>query len=146
VRHFGYLTAAETAALFEAPPEEFDRASGTELLSVALGATLYMPADRPSLAADIVKQAAAGVTSVTVCLEDSIPDAGLPAAVDNLVTALMSVIGFFLKYRGAVAAPAVEWRRPVASTIALFRSPVYTRTSRRSSTAVHSGEPRHSSE
>jgi len=36
------------------------------------------------------------------------------------------VIGFFLKYRGAVAAPAVEWRRPVASTIALFRSPVYT--------------------
>ena len=42
------------------------------------------------------------------------------------VTALMSVIGFFLKYRGAVAAPAVEWRRPVASTIALFRSPVYT--------------------
>ena len=42
------------------------------------------------------------------------------------VTALMSVIGFFLKYRGAVAAPAVVWRRPVASTIALFRSPVYT--------------------
>src|SRR4051794_5096949 len=50
-----------------------------------------MPADRPSLAADIVKQAAAGVTSVTVCLEDSIPDAGLPAAVDNLVDALTAV-------------------------------------------------------
>jgi len=91
VRHFGYLSAAETAALFEVPPEEFDRASGTELLSVALGATLYMPADRPALAADIVKQAAAGVTSVTVCLEDSIPDAGLPAAVDNLVDALTAV-------------------------------------------------------
>jgi citrate lyase beta subunit len=91
VQHFGYLSAAETAALFEVPPEEFDRASGTELLSVALGATLYMPADRPALAADIVKQAAAGVTSVTVCLEDSIPDAGLPAAVDNLVDALTAV-------------------------------------------------------
>jgi citrate lyase beta subunit len=91
VRHFGYLSAAETAALFEVPPEEFDRASGIELLSVALGATLYMPADRPALAADIVKQAAAGVTSVTVCLEDSIPDAGLPAAVDNLVDALTAV-------------------------------------------------------
>jgi citrate lyase beta subunit len=91
VRHFGYLGAAETAALFEVPPEEFDRDSGTGLLSVALGATLYMPADRPALAADIVKQAAAGVTSVTVCLEDSIPDAGLPAAVDNLVHALTAV-------------------------------------------------------
>src|ERR1700750_498160 len=43
-----------------------------------------------------------------------------------LVTALMSVLGFFLKHRGAVAAPAVELRRPVASTLALFRSPVYT--------------------
>ena len=28
------------------------------------------------------------------------------------VTALMSVLGFLLKHRGAVAAPAVEWRRP----------------------------------
>jgi citrate lyase beta subunit len=91
VRHFGYLSAAETATLFEVPPEEFDRRSGIELLSVALGATLYMPADRPALAADIVKQAAAGVTSVTVCLEDSIPDAGVPAAVDNLVVALTAV-------------------------------------------------------
>src|SRR3954463_9431773 len=43
-----------------------------------------------------------------------------------LVTSLMSVVGFFLKHRGAVAAPAVGWRRPWASTVALFRSPVYT--------------------
>jgi drug/metabolite transporter (DMT)-like permease len=42
-----------------------------------------------------------------------------------LVTALMSVLGFFLKHRGAVAAPAVELSRPLASTVALFRSPVY---------------------
>src|ERR671916_435233 len=42
------------------------------------------------------------------------------------VCALMSVVGFFLKHRGAVAAPAVEWGRPLASTVALFRSPVYT--------------------
>src|ERR1700759_1624134 len=43
-----------------------------------------------------------------------------------LVTSLMSIVGFFLKHAGAVAAPAVEWRRPWASTVALFRSPVYT--------------------
>src|SRR3954447_11369356 len=43
-----------------------------------------------------------------------------------LVTSLMSLLGFFLKHRGAVAAPAVELRRPWASTVALFRSPVYT--------------------
>jgi drug/metabolite transporter (DMT)-like permease len=43
-----------------------------------------------------------------------------------LVTSLMSVLGFFLKHRGAIAAPAVEWRRPWESTVDLFRSPVYT--------------------
>ena len=41
-------------------------------------------------------------------------------------TSLMSVVGFFLKHAGAVAAPAVEWRRPWASTVALFKVPVYT--------------------
>src|SRR3954469_9726075 len=43
-----------------------------------------------------------------------------------LVTSLMSVLGFFLKHRGAVAAPAVEWRRPWARPVALFGSPAYT--------------------
>ena len=43
-----------------------------------------------------------------------------------LVTSLMSVVGFFLKHAGAVAAPPVEWRRPWASTVALFKVPVYT--------------------
>lgn len=43
-----------------------------------------------------------------------------------LVTAFMSILGFLLKERGAVRAPAVELRRPVASTVALFRSPIYT--------------------
>src|SRR4051795_11349646 len=43
-----------------------------------------------------------------------------------LMTAFGSVLGFFLKHKGAVAAPAVEWRRPVHSTVELFRSPIYT--------------------
>ncbi len=42
-----------------------------------------------------------------------------------LLTAVGSVAGFLLKFRGARDAPAVEMRRPVASTVALFRSPVY---------------------
>jgi citrate lyase beta subunit len=91
VRHFNHLGASDEASLFEVPPERFDRDSGTDLLSVALGATLYMPADRPALAKDIVKQAAAGVTSVTVCLEDSIPDDSVPTAVQNLVSALRTL-------------------------------------------------------
>jgi citrate lyase beta subunit len=81
------LSASDTDALFEAPPEQFGRGSGAELLSVALGATLYMPASRPALAADLTKQAAAGVTSVVVCLEDAIADDVLAEAEANLVAA-----------------------------------------------------------
>jgi citrate lyase beta subunit len=88
MRHFGYLSAAVQDELFERPPEQFTRDAGHDLLSVALGATLYMPADRPSLVADIVKQAAAGVTSVVVCLEDAIADEQVAVAEDNLVRAL----------------------------------------------------------
>ena len=43
-----------------------------------------------------------------------------------LLTALGSIVGFFLKYKGAVQAPPVDWRRPIDSTVGLFRSPVYT--------------------
>ena len=42
-----------------------------------------------------------------------------------VVTALASIVGFLLKHRGAVAAPPVEWSRPLGSTADLFRSPVY---------------------
>ena len=40
-----------------------------------------------------------------------------------LLTALGSIIGFFLKQRGAALAPPVQWRRPIHSFIELFRSP-----------------------
>jgi drug/metabolite transporter (DMT)-like permease len=40
-----------------------------------------------------------------------------------LMTALGSIVGFFLKQKGAVKAPPVQWRRPVYSFISLFRSP-----------------------
>jgi len=42
-----------------------------------------------------------------------------------LATALTSIVGFLYKHRGAVESPAVDPRRPVASSIALFRSRWY---------------------
>lgn len=43
-----------------------------------------------------------------------------------LATALTSIVGFLMKHRGAVAAPPIEARRPVRSSLALFRSRWYT--------------------
>jgi hypothetical protein len=43
-----------------------------------------------------------------------------------LGTAFASVVGFLFKHRGAVASPPVEMRRPVRTSLALFRSRAYT--------------------
>jgi hypothetical protein len=48
---------------------------------------------------------------------------GLALAV---LTAFSSVAGFLYKFRGAREAAAVDLRRPLRSSIALFRSPLYT--------------------
>jgi hypothetical protein len=42
-----------------------------------------------------------------------------------VATAFGSIAGFLYKFRGARAAPPVSLRRPVRSTVELFRSPIY---------------------
>jgi multidrug transporter EmrE-like cation transporter len=42
-----------------------------------------------------------------------------------LATAFVSILGFLYKHRGAVESPAVELRRPVRTSLALFRSRWY---------------------
>jgi drug/metabolite transporter (DMT)-like permease len=43
-----------------------------------------------------------------------------------VATALASIVGFLYKHRGAVESPVVDWRRPVWSSVVLFRSRWYT--------------------
>ncbi len=43
-----------------------------------------------------------------------------------LLTAFTSIVGFLYKQRGAVESPPVEARRPIRTSLALFRSPWYT--------------------
>jgi hypothetical protein len=43
-----------------------------------------------------------------------------------VATALASIVGFLYKHRGAIERPAVAWRRPVWSSLMLFRSRWYT--------------------
>ena len=42
-----------------------------------------------------------------------------------LLTAFASIVGFLYKHRGAVESPPVEWRRPVRTSLELFRSKWY---------------------
>ncbi|MER5882430.1 HpcH/HpaI aldolase/citrate lyase family protein [Streptomyces sp. NPDC001941] len=85
MRHFGHIPAAARAGLFHREPAEFTADSPADVLAAALGATLYSPATRPGLADDVLKQAARGVVSMVLCLEDSIDDAEVEGAEENLV-------------------------------------------------------------
>ncbi|MFF7265188.1 HpcH/HpaI aldolase/citrate lyase family protein [Streptomyces sp. NPDC008159] len=85
MRHFGHIAPEERQRLFFREPGFFTADSPARVLAAALGATLYSPATRERLADDIVKQAGRGVVSMVLCLEDSIDDAEVVGAEENLV-------------------------------------------------------------
>ncbi|AJZ85500.1 MULTISPECIES: HpcH/HpaI aldolase/citrate lyase family protein [Streptomyces] len=93
MRHFEHLPAEVRASVFHREPVEFSVDSPARTLAVALGATLYCPATRPKLAEDIVRQAGRGVVSMVLCLEDSIDDAEVPGAEENLIRQLAELSG-----------------------------------------------------
>ncbi|MGA7204746.1 MAG: HpcH/HpaI aldolase/citrate lyase family protein [Specibacter sp.] len=88
MRHFRYLTQTQLSRLFYRQPQELTPDSDPGLLAVALGGTLYTPANRPDLVKDVLRQRDAGCTSMVLCLEDSIPDADVPLAEANVIKAL----------------------------------------------------------
>ncbi|MGX2997427.1 HpcH/HpaI aldolase/citrate lyase family protein [Streptomyces sp. JNUCC 64] len=91
MRHFGHIAPQVRQRIFHREPCDFTADSPARLLSVALGATLYSPATRPTLADDIRKQAARGVVSMVLCLEDSIEDSEVPGAEENVVRQLTAL-------------------------------------------------------
>ena len=88
MRHFDFLSEADRRRLFYRPPQPFGSQDDPGVLGVALGATLYSPATRPTLVADLAKRVSQGVLSTVICLEDSIPDQAVPAAEQNVIAQL----------------------------------------------------------
>lgn len=95
MRHFGHLADDVRGRLFLEPPRPFSADGDPALLATALGGTLYSPATRPALAADIRKQAARGVVSMVLCLEDAIADHEVDAGERNLVEQLGDLVRDF---------------------------------------------------
>ncbi|MGV9244676.1 HpcH/HpaI aldolase/citrate lyase family protein [Streptomyces sp. NPDC003710] len=92
MRHFGHIAPEERQRLFHREPAVFTADSPARVLAAALGATLYSPATRPHLADDVLKQAGRGVVSMVLCLEDSIDDADVVDAEENLVRQLTDLL------------------------------------------------------
>ncbi|EHB59489.1 hypothetical protein MycrhDRAFT_1925 [Mycolicibacterium rhodesiae JS60] len=88
VQHFHHLDADERDRLFYLAPEELSADADRDVLATALGATLYMPADRADLPATIVRRSGEGICSMVLDLEDAVGEHGAAAALDNAVSAL----------------------------------------------------------
>jgi citrate lyase beta subunit len=88
---FSSFNQSEMNRLFYLKPKYFDKYSEIELLSYALGATLYMPATRKNLHHDILKQKNDGLTSLVIDLEDAVGDMEVEGAESNLVDQLLNL-------------------------------------------------------
>ncbi|HZK52910.1 MAG TPA: HpcH/HpaI aldolase/citrate lyase family protein [Desulfosporosinus sp.] len=84
MRYFNYLTKEDRDAIFFKEPEPFNRETPREILAYALGATLYMPGTRETIAEDIISHKNTGLASTVFCLEDSIGDSEVSFAEENL--------------------------------------------------------------
>ncbi len=88
IAHFHHLDAAQRSKLFLKPPQVISADAQRDVLATALGATLYIPADRADLAATIAKRASEGICSMVLDLEDAIDECRLADAAQNAVNAL----------------------------------------------------------
>ncbi|HET6878150.1 MAG TPA: HpcH/HpaI aldolase/citrate lyase family protein [Jatrophihabitans sp.] len=88
MRHFEFLADDDRKRLFLHPPAPFSVADDADLVGVALGATLYCPATRSTLARDVVRCFRAGALTMVICLEDSVADGYVAQAEVNAITQL----------------------------------------------------------
>ena len=114
MRHFDFLSEADRQRLFFRPPQPFSARDDLNVLGMALGATLYSPATRPSLVADLAKRVSQGVVSTVICLEDSIPDQAVAAAEQNVIAQLRAYAEsgaprplVFIRVRSAAQIPMI---------------------------------------
>lgn len=74
MRYFDYLTTEQESDIFHYLPTEFSNRDDKELLAYAVGAALYMPAIRSTIAEDILNQKIRGLVSIVIDLEDAVGD------------------------------------------------------------------------
>jgi len=74
MRYFDYLKDDERRNIFFSSPEILDRDGSRETLAYALGAALYMPADKINISEDILSRKNPAIKTMVFCLEDAIGD------------------------------------------------------------------------
>lgn len=84
MRHFSHLPEPTQDKIFFKRPVDFNNRSAKDLLSASLGASLYSPSTRSSLTSDVAKNSGRGLSSLIICLEDSIADSDVQKGEANI--------------------------------------------------------------
>lgn len=88
IRHFKGLSENEVKNFFHIPPKEFSKTTDKLKLAIAMGATLYIPGLMGNFSSKLIKKSFENLTSVIICLEDSVSDNSLTDAENNVVEQL----------------------------------------------------------
>lgn len=96
MRYFDYLTPEQEEDIFHHPPTRFTVGDDKQLLSYAVGAALYMPALRPTIAEDILNGKIRGLVSLVIDLEDAVGD-NLVQEAERLLEETMRKLHFYIR-------------------------------------------------
>ncbi len=88
LQHFSHLSPNDVAKLFMMQPANIHRFSEKSYIATSIGAALYMPADRKTIAADLIVNKYAGLSSIVIDLEDALADSKLLSAEANVLMQL----------------------------------------------------------
>lgn len=88
MKHYKHLTKYQVQDTFYLPPQEFDNTSPKSVLSKALGATMYMPATRKTVAQELIEQKHISLTSLVIDMEDALQDDAVEEGKENLLLQL----------------------------------------------------------
>lgn len=88
MRFFNNLSVKDKKRIFYKEPSDITKSTSRDYLSFALGATLYMPALKDDIKDIILNNKYKQLTSLVICLEDSIPEDKVEEAEKNLFKVL----------------------------------------------------------
>lgn len=150
LQHFNHLHRDDRHRLFYRQPEPLALDADRELLAVALGATLYTPADHPDLRSRVIRCVAGGVCSMVLDLEDAIDDENVAVALRNVVATLDEIAAqggvnamIFVRVRTTdCIAEIVESLSSGASVLAGFVVPKFTAETGAAFLAAHAAASR----
>lgn len=80
--------------MFVSPPIPFNQSSDKDLLAYAVGAALYMPATRQTIAEDLLNAKHEGLASIVIDLEDAVGDQQVELAEEMLMQQLFLIASY----------------------------------------------------